>query len=53
MMSVIQTYYDNHYTIYVNQIIMLYTLNLFSDVCQLFLSKTGKKKRVGNNLSVC
>ena len=22
---------------------MLYTLNLYSDVCQLFLNKTGKK----------
>lgn len=25
----------------VNIIIMLYTLNLYSDVCQLYLSKTG------------
>lgn len=23
---------------------MLYTLNLYSDVCQLFFNKTGKKK---------
>ena len=22
---------------------MLYTLNIYSDVCQLFLNKTGKK----------
>ena len=28
--------------IYVNQIIMLYTLNLYSDICQLFLNKTEK-----------
>ena len=29
---------------YVSQIIMLYTLNLYSAVCQLYLSKTGRKK---------
>ena len=29
---------------YVNQIIMLYTLNLYSAVCQLYLNKTEKKK---------
>ena len=33
----------NHFTIYVNQTIMPYTLNLYSDIHQLFLSKTGKK----------
>ena len=27
----------------VNQTIMLCALNLYSDVCQLFLNKTGKK----------
>lgn len=31
--------------IYVNQTIMLYTLNLYSDVCQLCLNKTGRKKK--------
>ena len=28
---------------YVNQAIMLYTLNLYSAVCQLYLNKTGRK----------
>ena len=31
-------------TIYVNQLSVLYSLNLYSDVCQLFLSKTGGKR---------
>ena len=29
---------------YVTQVIILYTLNLYSAVCQLYLSKTEKKK---------
>lgn len=33
----------SHFTIYVIQSIMLYTLNLHSDVFQLFLTKTGGK----------
>ena len=41
-MDVSQTYGGNHFTVYVNQTIMLYTLNLYSDACQLFLNKTGK-----------
>ena len=36
---------DNHFVRYVSQIIMMYTLNLHSDVCQLHLSKTGIKKK--------
>ena len=32
----------NHFIIYVNQIVMLYILNLYSDICQLFLNKIGK-----------
>ena len=28
---------------YVTQVIMLYTLNLYSAICQLYLSKTEKK----------
>ena len=41
---------------YVSQIIMLYTLNLYSAVCQLYLNKTGRTKRkeersLINNLS--
>lgn len=34
----------NYFTIYVNQAIMLYTFNLHSDMYQLFLNKTVKKK---------
>ena len=30
---------------YVNQITMLYTLNLYSAVCQLYLNKTGQKNK--------
>ena len=29
---------------YVSQIVMLHTLNLFSAVCELYLNKTGRKK---------
>lgn len=36
---------DNHSLVYVNQIITLYTLDLYSAVCQLHLSKTGRKKK--------
>ena len=30
---------------YVSQIIMLYTLNLYSAVCQLYVSKAGRRKK--------
>lgn len=43
MMNVNETCCGNNLTIYVNQTIMLYTLNLYRDVSQLFLNKTGKK----------
>ena len=33
------TYYGNHFTEDVSQIIMLYTLNVYSAVCQLYLNK--------------
>ena len=35
---------DNHFPTYVNQTIMLYTLNIYTDVCQLFLNKTENVK---------
>ena len=41
---------------YVNQIIMLYTLNLHRALCQLFLNKTGRKKlylKKKKHLKVC
>ena len=34
----------NHFIMHVSQITILYTLNLHSDVCQLYLSETGSKK---------
>ena len=43
MMNVIKIYCGNHFTMYVSQTIMLYTLNLYSVVCQLYLNKTGQK----------
>ena len=33
---------------YVIQIIMLHTLHLYSAVCQIYLNKTGKKKKKDN-----
>ena len=40
------TYRGNHFRIYENQTIMLYGLNLDSDVRQLFLNQTGEKRVV-------
>ena len=38
---------SNHFTIYVSQIMMLCTLNLYSAISQLYLNKNqGKKMRV-------
>ena len=42
MMDFHLTYCDN-FMKYVNQI-MLFTLNLYSSVCQLYLNKSGRKK---------
>ena len=39
------TYCGNHFMVYVSQIIMLYTLNLYSAECQLYLNKTRRKKK--------
>ena len=36
-------------TIYVNQTIMLYALNLYNDVCQLFFNITGERERDREN----
>lgn len=55
MRDVNLTYGGSHCTIYVNQIIMAHTLNLYSDVCQLCVNntveKTSKKKKRKENLS--
>ena len=45
MMDVHYIYCGHHFMMYVSQIIMLYTLNLYSVVFQLYLNKTGRKKR--------
>ena len=47
-MDVRQTYCDNHFMMYVNQRIMLYTLNSYSAVWQLYLNNIRKvwKKKV-------
>ena len=37
-----QTYCDKYFMMYVGQIIMLYMLNLYSVVWQLYLNKTGR-----------
>lgn len=44
MMAVHWTYYDNHLMMDVSQINMWSTLNLYGDVCQLYLNETGRTK---------
>ena len=36
--------YYSHFTTYIKQTFMLYALNLNSDVCELFLNDTEKKR---------
>ena len=43
MMGVNGIFRGNHFMIYVNQMIMLYTLNLYNAICQLYLNKAKKK----------
>ena len=50
MMDVHETY-DNHFMGCVNQISMLYILNLYGAVCQLHLNKTGRKKEICRNVN--
>ena len=45
MMDVQQTNCDNHIMMYVSQFIMVYLLNLYSAICQIFLNNTGRKKK--------
>ena len=35
-------YCDNHFITYVSEVIVLYTFNLHSAVCQLYLNKTRR-----------
>ena len=37
---------------YVSQIIMLYTLNLYSAVCQLCLNKIGRKSKTKKSKTI-
>lgn len=50
-MEVTGVYCGNHFTIYVNKTIMLYVLNLYTDGCEIFLNKTGKKITKKENLT--
>ena len=45
MMDAFQTFRFHHFMTYVSQIIMLYTLNLYNAVCQLYLNKTERKNK--------
>ena len=36
--------FDEYYMLYLSQVIMLYIINLYSAVCQLYLNKIGRKK---------
>lgn len=45
MMNVNKTDCGKHFTVYVSQVIMLYILNIYSGTCQLYLNKTGKRKK--------
>ena len=47
MMDVHETSCGHHFMMHESQIIMLYTWNLYSVVCQLYLNKTGRKKSQG------
>ena len=40
------TYFGNHFTIYISNIIMPYALNLYNALCQLHLNKNrGEEKK--------
>ena len=45
MMDVHRTYCENHFMMNISQIIILYTLNLYSAVWQVQLNKTGNKQK--------
>ena len=44
MMDVQSTYHGNYFMMCIDKIIMLYTLNLYSAVCQLYVNKTGRER---------
>ena len=45
MMNVHKPYCGSHFMMYTSQIIMFYTLNSYSAVCQLHFKETGKKPK--------
>lgn len=49
MMDTHWTYCGNLFMMYVGQIITLYTLNLHTTVCQLYLNKIGREKKLKYN----
>ena len=44
-MDVHETYCDDHFMMYISQIMVLHSLNLYSNVHQLYINKTGKKTK--------
>ena len=45
MIDVHSTYGDNHFTMDVSHIIKVYTFNMYSAICQLYINKAERKKR--------
>ena len=45
MMDIHSTYCGHHEMMYVSQTIMLYNLNLFIAVCQLYPNKTERRRK--------
>ena len=45
MVDIKEIYYGNLFATYISQIIIPYTLNLYSTVCQLYLNKNGIKNK--------
>ena len=49
MMDGHQTYCGNRFMMDVSQINVLYTLNLYNPVCQLYFNKTGRRMLYNRN----
>ena len=52
MMDIHHTYCGNNFTMYVSQIIMLYTLNLDSAVCSCVPIKLEGRKKIPNYIEL-
>ena len=44
--EVMDVHCGDHFMMYVSQIMILYTLNLYSAICQLYLNKTGRRRKI-------